>query len=240
MLEGIGLDWFISLFTLTALEIVLGIDNIVLISILADRLPPEDRSKARRLGLFFALASRLVLLSTVSWLVQMTQPLFELGERAFSLRDLVLLLGGLFLLYKATAEIFAAVENKEHEESHGKGAATLKSMLWQIIFFDMIFSLDSVLTAVGLAKQLSVMIIAVILSMAVMIVFADRIGNFISKNPSMKILALSFLVMIGVLLVAEGFGSHFNKSYVYFAMAFSLVIELLKLRQVKSSAKSKA
>lgn len=220
------MDIFISLLTLTGLEIVLGIDNIVLLAILTEKLPPEQQAKARRLGLFLALIFRILLLATVAWLTQLTTPILEVFEQSFSTRDLILLSGGLFLIAKATSEIYEFVHH--HHEKQKATHTTMKSVLIQIIIFDMIFSLDSVLTAVGLVDQLWVMVTAVIVSIIVMIIFAEAIARFVKNNPGIKILALSFLILIGVLLVAEGFDSHFDRGYVYFAMVFALTIELLK------------
>ena len=225
---------WISLFTLTALELVLGIDNIIFISILAGRLPKAEQPKARNLGLGFALVSRLILLSTIAWIVKLGEPIFELFGRGISVRDLILLGGGLFLIAKATVEIYRKVEHSGH------GAANVKvNGLWNVIFqialIDIVFSLDSVITAVGMVQHLSIMVAAVVISMILMILFAGPVSRFVEHHPSIKILALSFLVMIGVLLVAEGFGEHLNKGYVYFGMAFSLFIEMLNMRYEKKN-----
>jgi predicted tellurium resistance membrane protein TerC len=223
---------WVSLLTLTALEIVLGIDNVIFITILAGKLPQRDRRKAVRLGLGGALLSRLALLAAISWVTKLTTPLFSVAGYEVSGRDLVLILGGLFLMAKATFEIYDKVEAAHplvHEEKSA-GRAQLASVIGQIMLLDVVFSLDSVITAVGMVQHLEVMVIAVILAIVVMLAFAASIGHFVEKHPSLKILALSFLVMIGVLLVAEGTGQHFNRGYVYFAMAFSLGIELLNMR----------
>ncbi len=233
----IDFNWIIALLTLTGLEIVLGIDNIVLISILSEKLPPEQRSRARRIGLGAALGGRIILLSMVSWLSQLTTPVFTAFDHAVSVRDLILIGGGLFLLFKATTEIYEFVEIKE-DHGHPELSVrriTFKNVIVQILLFDVVFSLDSVLTAIGLVEQLSVMVLAVMIAIGFMILFANVVGDFVARNPSIKILALSFLVMIGVLLVAEGFGSHFNRGYVYFAMAFSLSIELLNIRRMRKT-----
>ena len=223
---------WISLLTLTALEIVLGIDNVIFITILAGKLPQQDRRKAIRLGLGGALVSRLALLAAISWVTKLTAPLFAVAGYEVSGRDLVLILGGLFLMAKATFEIYDKVEAAHPlvGEEKGAGRAELASVIGQIMLLDMVFSLDSVITAVGMVQHLEVMVIAVIVAIVVMLAFAASIGHFVEKHPSLKILALSFLVMIGVLLVAEGTGQHFNRGYVYFAMAFSLSIELLNMR----------
>jgi predicted tellurium resistance membrane protein TerC len=222
---------WVSLLTLTALEIVLGIDNIIFITILAGKLPPEERRKATRLGLGGALLSRLVLLAAVSWVTKLTTPLFSVFGYAVSGRDLVLILGGLFLVAKATFEVYDKVEAAHPVVRDRKAArARLAAIVGQIMLLDIVFSLDSVITAVGMVRHLEIMVLAVIIAIIVMLAFAAPIGNFVDKHPSLKILALAFLVMIGVLLVAEGTGQHFNRGYVYFAMAFSLVIELLNMR----------
>jgi len=222
---------WISLATLSALEIVLGIDNIVFITIVAGKLPPEQRPAGRRVGLALALISRLALLASLTWIMGLSTPLFELLGHPVSGRDLILIAGGLFLIAKATFEIYDKVE-AEHPASAaaGKGGATFGWVVFQIMLLDVVFSLDSVITAIGLVDELAVMVTAVILAMIVMIIFANVVGDFVERHPSIKILALSFLVMIGVLLVADGTGQHFEKGYVYFAMAFSLLIELLNMR----------
>ena len=233
----------VALIALTVMEIVLGIDNIVFIAITADRLPVEQRSQARKLGLLFALGSRIALLSVISWIIQLTNPLFtwtQLGapESWFiehkealdvSVKDLILLGGGLFLIWKTTKEIHHQFEGEEHEHAPKK-KVTMASVIAQIAVLDIIFSLDSVITAVGMADKLWVMITAVILAVGVMVIFSDRISDFVSKHPSLKMLALSFLMLIGVMLIAEGIGSHVEKGYVYFAMAFSLLVEVLNMR----------
>ena len=225
-------ETWISLLTLTALEIVLGIDNVIFITILAGRLPQAERKKAIRLGLGGALVSRLVLLAAISWVTKLTTPLFTLLGFEVSGRDLVLILGGLFLMAKATFEIYDKVEAAHPIVKDGKTArsAQLASIIGQIMLLDLVFSLDSVITAVGMVQHIEVMVIAVIIAIVVMLAFASSIGEFVEKHPSIKILALSFLIMIGVLLVAEGTGQHFNRGYVYFAMLFSLTIELLNMR----------
>jgi predicted tellurium resistance membrane protein TerC len=225
---------WIALLTLAALEIVLGIDNIVFITILAGKLPKERQLTARRLGLGVALISRLALLAALSWVAKLTTPLFTLFEHGVSGRDLILLVGGLFLIGKATLEIYDKVE-AEHEEEGGIKAkvVSMGMVLAQIMVLDLVFSLDSVITAVGMVDHLTIMVIAVILAVGVMLIFAGPVGDFVERHPSIKILALSFLVLIGVLLVAEGTGRHLPKAYVYFAMGFSLAIEMLNMRYRK-------
>lgn len=224
-------ETWISLVTLAALEIVLGIDNIVFISILAARLPPADQPKARRLGLGFALITRLVLLFGIAFIMRLTAPLFTIASIDFSGRSLILLIGGLFLIGKATLEIFTALEvEEEHGAQTGKAARSFASLIVQIALLDVVFSLDSVITAVGMVQHVSIMAVAMIIAVAVMLLFADSIGNFVTRHPSMKILALAFLLLVGVMLMAEGFGQHVPKGYIYFAMAFSLGIELVNMR----------
>ena len=223
---------WVSLATLTGLEIVLGIDNIVFITVLAGKLPKEQRRTATRLGLVAALITRLLLLFTLSWVMRLSAPLVTLAGHEVTGRDLVLILGGLFLMAKATLEIYDKVEATHPlgstESSAGRGR--MASVIVQIMLLDIVFSLDSVITAVGMVPQLEIMVVAVVLSVIVMLVFAAPVGDFVEEHPSIKILALSFLVMIGVLLVAEGTGQHFERGYVYFAMIFSLGIELLNMR----------
>jgi predicted tellurium resistance membrane protein TerC len=225
-------ETWVSLLTLTALEIVLGIDNIIFITILAGKLPHSERKKATRLGLGGALLTRLALLAAISWVTKLTRPLFSVMDYGVSGRDVVLILGGLFLMAKATFEIYDKVE-AAHPIVHDRKtprSSQLASVVGQIMLLDIVFSLDSVITAVGMVQHLEVMVMAVILAILVMLIFAASIGHFVEKHPSIKILALAFLVMIGALLVAEGTGQHFNRGYVYFAMAFSLVIELINMR----------
>jgi predicted tellurium resistance membrane protein TerC len=226
----------ISLLTLSAMEIVLGIDNIVFIAILSQRVPQQQRSKVRRLGLLLALGMRLGLLFALSWIMRLTQPLFTVVGNEISGRDLVLLGGGLFLLAKSTHEIYDKLEG-DHVEYGGSGRmSSFASVLLQIMVLDIVFSLDSVITAVGMARSLHVMVAAMIIAVVVMLIFANGISEFINRHPSMKILALSFLLLIGSLLVADGLGKHIEKGYIYFAMAFSLVIELLNMRFRKKQA----
>jgi len=220
----------IALATLTAMEIVLGIDNIVFLSILAGKLPAGQQPKARRIGLILALFMRLGLLFSISWVMTLGDHLFAVFDHGFSGRDLILLGGGLFLVAKSTHEIYDKLE-VEHEEPVGPvGRGTFGLVVGQIVLLDIVFSLDSVITAVGMVQDLAVIVIAMVLSVLVMLAFAGSIGAFVNRHPSMKILALSFLLLIGVMLVAEGFGQHVNKGYIYFAMAFSLLVELLNMR----------
>jgi len=222
-------DAWIALATLTLLEIVLGIDNIVFIAILASRLPVEKQALAYRLGLLGAMVTRVALLMTINWVMQLTEPLFEVVGHSFSGRDLILLGGGLFLIAKSTQEIYEKVEGETDEDIRGWFSG-LPGVVGQIMILDIIFSLDSVITAVGMAEDIEVMVTAVVIAIAVMLLFARQIGDFVNKYPSMKILALSFLLLIGVLLTAEGLGQHINKGYIYFAMAFALMVELLNIR----------
>ena len=222
-------DAWVALATLTLLEIVLGIDNIVFIAILASRLPVEKQALAYRLGLLGAMVTRIALLMTINWVMQLTDPFFELFDHSFSGRDLILLGGGLFLIAKSTQEIYEKVEREPEEDIQGWFSG-LPGVVGQIMVLDIIFSLDSVITAVGMADDIEVMVTAVVIAIGVMLLFAKQIGDFVNKYPSMKILALSFLLLIGVLLTAEGLGQHINKGYIYFAMAFALMVELLNIR----------
>jgi len=217
---------------LTALEIVLGVDNIIFISILVGRLPAAQRDRARRLGLGFAMISRLALLASLSWVMGLKAELFSVMGKGFSGRDIVLLLGGLFLLYKASHEIFVAVEGEEEEHATGagKGAAAFWSIIAQIGIIDIVFSLDSVITAVGMVDRIGVMMAAVVASVGVMLFAAKPIGDFVDKHPSVKVLALAFLVMVGMALTAEAFDQHVPKGYLYAAMCFSLGVEALNIR----------
>ena len=222
-------DAWVALLTLTLLEIVLGIDNIVFIAILASRLPVEKQALAYRLGLIGAMVTRIALLMTINWVMQLTEPLFEVLGHPFSGRDLILLGGGLFLIAKSAQEIYDKVEG-EHQEDIAGWFHGLSGIVAQIMVLDIIFSLDSVITAVGMAEDIEVMVTAVVIAIGVMLLFAKQIGDFVNKYPSMKILALSFLLLIGVLLTAEGLGQHINKGYIYFAMAFALMVELINIR----------
>ena len=227
---------WIAMLTLTVMEIVLGIDNIVFISILVDRLPVAERPRARFLGLGFAMITRILLLLSISWVMQLKHPLFTVMGHEISGKDLILILGGLFLLYKATVEIHHKVEgHAEEHKSTGKARSALGAILVQIAILDIVFSLDSVITAVGMVDHITVMIGAVLISVGFMMVFAGSVSNFISAHPTVKMLALSFLLLIGTTLVAEGFHVHFSKNYVYFAMAFSIFVETLNIRMTKKA-----
>jgi predicted tellurium resistance membrane protein TerC len=227
---------WIAFFTLTALELVLGIDNIIFISILVDKLPKPRQQLARRLGLFMAMFMRIGLLLVLSWIIGLTAPLFMLWHEEISGRDLILIAGGLFLLWKSTMEIHQSLEGAE---GHGAGAmkATFGAIILQIMLIDIVFSLDSIITAVGMVDELPVMIAAVVVSVGLMMLFAGAIGRFISAHPTIKMLALSFLALVGVVLIAEGFDHHVPKGYVYFAMAFSVLVEMLNIRLRKRTAK---
>jgi predicted tellurium resistance membrane protein TerC len=220
---------WISLTTLTALEIVLGIDNIIFISILAGKLPLDQQAKARQTGLMLALITRVLLLCSLAWMVKLTAPLFAVFGFAVSGRDLILLGGGLFLIVKSTMEIHEKLEGGE-EHADPKGAPKFAAVIVQILLLDIVFSLDSVITAIGMANQLGVMIAAVVLALLVMLKYASAVSDFVHRHPTLKMLALSFLLLIGVTLVAEGTHQHVNKGYIYFAMAFSFAVELLNLR----------
>ncbi|HEX6396926.1 MAG TPA: TerC family protein [Steroidobacteraceae bacterium] len=226
---------WIAFFTLTALELVLGIDNIIFISILVDKLPPAERETARRIGLFLAMFMRVGLLLTLSWLVGLTEPLFSITGTEISGRDLILILGGLFLVWKSTREIHQLTEGEEGHAS-GKVKASFTAIIVQVIIIDMVFSLDSIITAVGMVDEVSVMIAAVVVSVGLMMLFARGIGNFVSSHPSIKMLALSFLLVVGVMLIAEGFDHKVPKGYIYFAMAFSVAVEMLNIRMRKKKA----
>ena len=227
---------WIAFATLTALELVLGIDNIIFISILVDKLPPEKREWVRRMGLFMAMFMRIGLLLLLSVIVGLVQPLFTVFGQDISGRDLILLLGGLFLIWKSTGEIHQSLEG---EEEHGSSVAksTVGAILVQIMIIDLVFSLDSIITAVGMVDEVEIMIAAVVASVGLMMVFASPIGRFVSAHPSIKMLALAFLVVVGVVLMAEGLGHHVPKGYIYFAMAFSLGVEMLNIRFRKRSKK---
>ncbi len=220
---------WIAFATLTALELVLGIDNIIFISILVDRLPAHQREFARRIGLGLAMFMRIALLVTLAWIVGLTAPVFTVLREEISGRDLILILGGLFLLWKATSEIHQLLEGEEDERS-GPAAATFRSVIIQVIIIDLVFSLDSIITAVGLVREIPIMIAAVVASVALMMVFAGPIGRFVSRHPTVKMLALSFLFVVGVALIADGFDVNVPKGYIYFAMAFSVAVEMLNLR----------
>lgn len=227
---------WIAFFTLTALELVLGIDNIIFISILVDKLPKEKQEMARRIGLFLAMFMRIGLLLLLSWIVGLTEPVLTLFEVGISGRDLILIAGGLFLIWKSTGEVHQLLEGEEGAESH-KVAASFAGVIAQIIVIDLVFSLDSIITAVGMVSEVGVMIAAVVASVGLMMLFARSIGEFVSNHPTIKMLALSFLVVVGVVLIADGFGHHVPKGYIYFAMAFSVGVEMLNIRMRKKSVK---
>ncbi|EJL84587.1 membrane protein TerC, possibly involved in tellurium resistance [Polaromonas sp. CF318] len=227
---------WIAFATLTALELVLGIDNIIFISILVDKLPKEKQELARRLGLFMAMFMRIGLLLVLSWIIGLVEPLFTVFKQEISGRDLILIAGGLFLIWKSTGEIHQSMEG---EEGHASSAvkATFAAVIVQIMIVDMIFSLDSIITAVGMVDSLTVMIAAVIASVGLMMLFAPAIGRFVSTHPTIKMLALSFLVVVGVVLIAEGLDHHVPKGYVYFAMAFSVAVEMLNIRMRRKTTR---
>jgi predicted tellurium resistance membrane protein TerC len=222
-------DGLLALVTLTFLEIILGVDNVIFISILSGKLPQSDQQKARRVGLLAAMVMRIGLLMSIAWIVRLTAPLFTVFGHDISGRDLILIGGGLFLLGKATLEIH---ERLEGEEAHGttRVAPSFSAVIVQIMLLDIVFSLDSVITAVGMAEDISVMVAAVVLSVAIMMFSAEPISAFVSKHPTIKVLALSFLLLIGMSLVGDGLGMHVPKGYIYFAMGFSVFVELINLR----------
>ncbi len=234
------MDWltspeaWLALVTLTALEIVLGIDNIIFISILVGRLPEHRRQRGRVLGLGFAMVTRILLLLSITWVMRLTSPLFSVLERGVSGRDIILIGGGLFLIWKSTVEIHESLEGAG-EERATRAVTGFAATIAQIALIDIIFSLDSVITAVGLAREVAVMIIAIIASVGVMMFAAKAIGDFVDRHPTIKMLALSFLVMVGVALIAEGFDLHIPRGYIYFAMAFSTVVEMLNIRMRKKA-----
>ena len=238
------MDWitsgeiWVALLTLTTLEIVLGIDNVIFISILADRLPQSQRDKARIIGLSLAMVMRVLLLLAISWIANLTSALFHLGDHGVSGRDLIMLGGGLFLIAKATTEIHSKLEGADHHGAGGAKVASFTSVIIQILLLDIVFSLDSVITAVGMADDVEVMIAAVVIAVLVMLVASGPLSRFVSEHPTVKMLALSFLLLIGMSLVAEGSGQHIPKGYIYSAMAFSVLVEMLNLRV--SANKTKA
>mgnify|MGYP003577079749 CR=1 FL=1 len=235
------MDWitspeaWVAFGTLLALEIVLGIDNVVFISILAGKLPAEQQAKARYLGLALAMVTRILLLLSISWMIRLTAPLFTVFEIEISGRDLILIIGGLFLIGKSTHEIHQRLEG-EQGHATGRTAPTFASVIVQILLLDVVFSLDSVITAVGMVDQIGIMISAVVIAVIVMIAFAGAIGRFVERHPTVKMLALSFLLLIGMTLMAEGFDQHISKGYIYSAMAFSVFVEILNLRAKKVAA----
>ncbi len=224
-------ETWVALITLTVLEIVLGIDNIIFISILVQRLPDADRDRARLIGLGLAMGMRILLLLTISWIIGLTAPVFTFADNAFSWRDLILIVGGFFLLWKATTEIGESLEGEAaHEADPAAGTARFGAVLVQIMLLDIVFSLDSVLTAVGMANEILVMVAAVVIAVGVMLVASGPLATFVRHHPTVKMLALAFLLLIGVTLVADGFGFHIDKAYIYVAMGFSVFVEGLNLR----------
>ncbi len=229
-------EGLIAFLTLSILEIVLGIDNIIFISILTNKLPEDSRPKARFAGISLALVMRILMLFGITWIIKLTEPLFTVLNMALTGRDLVLIIGGLFLLAKSTSEIHHKMEAEESKEKEVKSLAkkSFASIIIQIALLDIVFSFDSILTAIGMTDQLLIMILAVIVSLAVMLVFAGKIAAFIEKHPTLQILALSFLILIGVMLIADGFHQHISKGYIYFAVSFSLLVEVINIRVRKN------
>jgi predicted tellurium resistance membrane protein TerC len=223
------IDGFVALLTLTVLEVVLGVDNVIFISILAGKLPPEQQGRARQIGLLAAMGMRILLLMSLAWIIRLTAPLFTVGSTDISGRDLILLVGGLFLIAKATHEIHEKLEGETGERS-ARVAPSMAAVIAQIMVLDIVFSLDSVITAVGMADDLSVMVTAVILAVGVMMLSARTVHQFVDNHPTIKVLALSFLILIGMSLVGEGFEMHIPKGYIYFAMGFSVFVEMINLR----------
>jgi predicted tellurium resistance membrane protein TerC len=222
-------ETWIALLTLTVLEIVLGIDNIVFLSIVSGKLPPAQQPRARRIGLSLALVLRIGLLASLAWIIRLTAPLFTVLGRGISGRDLILLAGGLFLIAKSTREIHERLEGDEHPGG-ARAPASFRNVIGQLVLLDLVFSLDSVITAVGMARQLGVMIAAVVIAVGVMMLSANAISDFVHRHPTIKMLALSFLLLIGVSLIADGLGQHLSKGYIYFAMGFSVFVEMLNLK----------
>ncbi len=236
---------WVALVTLVVMEVVLGIDNLIFISILTNKLPPEHREKARKIGIGLALIMRLGLLGTIAWIVQLTNPIFEVFGQPFSWKDLILIAGGLFLVYKATKEIHHSVDVVDHKEDLvGAGSEVVQmsfsAAIVQILILDLVFSIDSIITAVGMTPHLPIMIVAVVAAVTVMLLAATPLANFIERNPTIVMLALGFLLMIGATLIAEGFGVHVPKGYIYAAMAFSALVEMLNMWSRNAKAKNKA
>ncbi|MGF9563219.1 TerC family protein [Neorhizobium sp. JUb45] len=236
---------WVALVTLVVMEVVLGIDNLIFISILTNKLPPEHRDKARKIGIGLALVMRLGLLGTVAWIVQLTNPVFEVFGHPFSWKDMILIAGGLFLLYKATKEIHHSVDPVDHKDDMvGAGEKvvqiTFAAAITQILILDLVFSIDSIITAVGMTPHLPIMIVAVVAAVTVMLLAANPLANFIEKNPTIVMLALGFLLMIGATLIAEGFGVHVPKGYIYAAMAFSALVEILNMVSRNARKKKKS
>jgi len=239
-MDLLTIDNLVALVTLTAMEIVLGIDNIVFLAILTGRLPESQRARARQIGLTLAMGMRVLLLMAIQWVMGLTTPLFQIGQFGMSGRDLILLSGGLFLLAKATHEVHVRVEGGGAHGPQGPKAAggSFGAIVGQIVAIDLVFSLDSVITAVGMAKSLAVMIAAVVIAIGVMMAFAGKVSDFVERHPTIKMLALAFLLLIGVMLVAESFHRHIERGYIYFAMAFSLGVEMLNIRATRRAADS--
>ncbi len=231
-------ETWISLLTLTFLEIVLGIDNIIFISIVADKLPKESQSKARTIGLLLAIVIRVALLFAISWIIQLTEPILTISDFELSVRDLILIAGGLFLLAKSTSEIHQKIEGDSVEESATEAAmSSVSRAITQIVLLDVVFSFDSILTAVGLSDEIIIMVCAVVIALLVMLLFAKKISDFVNENPTVKMLALSFLLMIGTLLILDGAHVHVPKGYIYFSLAFSLFVEFLNQKIRKNKPK---
>jgi predicted tellurium resistance membrane protein TerC len=226
----------IALLTLTSMEIVLGIDNIVFLAILTGRLDPAQRAKARFIGLSLAMIMRILLLFGIKWIMSLTEPWFTVLDHAVSGRDMILLLGGLFLIAKATHEIHQRIEGAAHGTPHLRVAASFGMTIAQIVVIDLVFSLDSVITAVGMVRAIEVMVAAIVIAIIVMMMFAGSVSDFVERHPTIKMLALAFLLLIGVMLLAEGVGKHIERGYIYFAMAFSLVVEMLNIRAGRKAA----
>ena len=235
------MDWLtspenlVALFTLTALEIVLGIDNIIFIAILSAKLPVAVQNRARLIGLAIAMVTRVLLLLSITWIMRLTTPLFSLLGRDFSGRDLILIAGGLFLLAKSTLEIHEKLEGEEHEHQTARGNARFSAVVFQIVLLDIVFSLDSVITAIGLSNHVAIMITAVVIAVIFMMVFSKSISDFVDRHPTIRMLALSFLLLIGISLVGEGLEFHIPKGYIYFAMAFSVGVEIVNIRVRRNS-----
>ncbi len=226
---------WMALLTLFSLEVVLGIDNIIFIAILTAKLPAERQGSARTIGLALALITRIALLFSLAWLSRLTEPIFTVYGKSFAGRDLIFIIGGLFLLAKSTREIHARMEGEEHDPDKPRGGPSYASILVQIMLLDMVFSLDSIITAVGMVDEISIMVAAVVLAVIVMMFASGGISRFVERHPTIKMLALSFLLLIGVTLIAEGWGQHVSKGYIYFAMGFSLFVEFLNIRQRKKA-----
>jgi predicted tellurium resistance membrane protein TerC len=229
-------DGLIALLSLTLLEIVLGVDNIIFISILSAKVEPEKQRSTRNVGLGLALIMRILLLMTIGWIVSLKEPVFTLFEHGYSWRDVILISGGLFLMYKSVTEIHTKVSGID-EEAEQRGKATVRGVIMQIVLVDIVFSFDSILTAVGIVKQISIMIVAVVIAMIIMMLFAKKIADFINARPTIKMIALAFLMTIGLMLVLEGFGEEVPKGYIYFAMVYALIVEFLNIRMRKNQEK---